>query len=227
MSAFQQDFKHFEKSFTVTRFDKQLKAIGILGWTLSYIFVILAHQHTNFSLLSAPVLAYNIVWEGFKTMLWNKEEDARQLWLFGVGWFGLDLIIISKFWMDGDGSDSSIEFQRVKFILYVILYSSISSIIHLTKSQSTTRIWRHASYTLSWVIQLEFIQYYLKHPYPYIPYILIGSSIGNILCIASVQKGYEQWYFGFRYPVRFILYVTQFIPAIVGSLYGIYFVIVL
>jgi hypothetical protein len=212
------DWTHFQVSSSQSTMDTVFKGLGILGWTITYIGIILAHTSMTHSLIWGPVIAYNLVWEALKSTVWSGEDSRWLTALFGIGWFTLDLLIAHKFWQDGDGSDRSLDEQRTQFVAWIGLYLGIAYTIYHTKSASLSRIWRHCSFTWGNLIQYGFICYHEEEAYPYAALIMVSSAVGNLFYIWSVRDAYRGWMYVHRHPIQCLLFTTQFLPAIAMSL---------
>jgi len=227
VEAWERDWAHFARSSTRTKEERLAKGLGILGWTITYIGVILAQEHTKHSLVWGHVVAYNLVWEGFKSFVWNA-EDARWITLsVGVGWFGLDLFIALKLWRGGDDIIPDLSPSRRIFLIFLALYMGISYGIHRAQSATMARIWRHCSFIWGNLTLVGFMTYYLNEPYPYVHWILPGAALGNLCYIWSVRNSYRGWTQYDMYPIRALLFITQMVPTIALSLlsFGFLFII--
>jgi len=223
--AWADDMKSFAESSTRTALEKALKAVGILGWSAIYVYVILvAHASgSKVCLIRRDLVAYNIVWEALRTFLWRPDDSLAMRALFGVGWLALDVPIVWAVWQYGDGDpNASLDRQRFEFLAWLVAYTTVG-VVAENRSKSASRVWRHVSFLISLLICASFVQHELEYNTvnPYFEPLAWCALVGNVTYMRSCWFSYEGWTSPRKHPLKFVIVVGVYLPTF---LYNCYFV---
>jgi len=223
--AWKRDYHSFAFSGTKTSSDQIMKALGVLGWSVCYVAIGFAHFQTDISLIPYQLLSYNIVWEIGRVFVWNKGDEGWLTWFMGFAWLAMESFLFYKFWEAGGGTKLSLQEEQIRFVAYFTVYGIIGYVTTKT-GESASRIWRHLSYYWGMMFQINLMILQQQMTIPYLVWMLWGTGLGNFAYIGSVRKGYDGWENPRKYPIRFLIFVFQFIPVFVVSLYGMYICLV-
>jgi len=218
------DMKSFADSSTRSATEKTLKAVGILLWSVVYVYVIVvAHATSRVCLIRRDLLAYNIVWEALRTFVWRPDDSLAMRALFGVGWFGLDLPIVWGFWAYGDGDPRvSLDRQRVEFVAWLATYAVVGLAVD-KRSKSASRVWRHLSFILGTLGCASIVRHEVAYRTynPYFELMAWSAFVGNLVYMRSCWCSYKGWTSPRRHPLKFLFVVGVYAPTFV---YNVYFV---
>jgi len=209
------DLSSFADAAPKSKLDKITKLVGIVGWGVAYVAIIAVGHQLQISLIHRVLIAYDLVWEGGKTFFWSDGDTSLQLFV-GVFWFGFDVEIWRIFLIYGDGTGDWHN-EMYEFGIWFVIFCVISYFV--TKmGKSVCRLWRHTSELVSLFIQISILSKSFEMKMPLQRTMAWSMMVGNVAYLYSVRTQYQGWQDFVKHPVRFLMVLVCFIPAIFFNL---------